>query len=137
MTTTTPQPPPPTPAPAAKVWTRQDVIDLIATSNVAVEKALVKLYERQTAAEQDDQHTHDRNGRGFGSFDAEILSSFASRVIVRAKQGKPAGERLTPGELGVCRKPIGKAGTPRLGKYAGQLLDEIEASGKPVNRKAA
>ena len=43
-------------------------------------RALLRIYEDQTAEEQNAGHTRDHNGVGFSGVDGEILSSFASQV---------------------------------------------------------
>jgi hypothetical protein len=44
-------------------------------------RAVVKLYERQTLAEQSAQTTNEENGVGFTGTDAEFLSSIAEKLI--------------------------------------------------------
>jgi hypothetical protein len=44
-------------------------------------KALVKIYEFQTAEEQENEHTYDHNGVGFTGVDGNILSSFAKQYL--------------------------------------------------------
>lgn len=55
-------------------------------SAVFVERALLALYERQTADEQQIGATSHHNAVGFGGADAEFLSSVAERVIVSRNQ---------------------------------------------------
>ena len=69
--------------------------------------AISALYERQTQAEKDTQHTSELNGRGFNGFDSEILSSFAEQI--------KRGRTLSPKQLAIAFK--------KLPKYAGQLQD--------------
>lgn len=98
-------------------WTREQVQHMLRTSDRAVERALVVLYDRQTPTEQAAGHTSKLNGVGFGANDAEIFTSFAKSVI--------RGRRLTPKQLAVCRGGKGEAG--RIGRYWRQLLEEIVA----------
>ena len=42
--------------------------------------ALLKIFEFQTADEQERETTHDHNGVGFTGIDGEILSSFAKQL---------------------------------------------------------
>ena len=69
-------------------------------------RAIVRLYQFQTRNEQDDKTTAEKNGRGFNSTDAEILSSFAERL----NQGIP----LTDKQLKIAFRA--------LPKYARQLV---------------
>ena len=50
---------------AKKVWTRGEIEDMLRTQNGAVERAMVAIWERQTADEQASQTTNHDNGRGF------------------------------------------------------------------------
>lgn len=94
-------------------------------------KAIVRLFEEQTASERISYATTEKNGRGFNGVDAEILSSFAGQI--------QRGRSLSPKQLAIAYK--------KLPKYAKQLLElantskpEVEAQmdqdpiqSKPVN----
>ena len=88
-----------------RVWTQEEIKQLIMVNDKMVCKSLIKLYERQTASEQMDGSTTERNGAGFNGVDAPILTSFAEFL-------KRAGF-LTPKQIQVCRK--------KLIKYTRQL----------------
>ena len=45
--------------------------------------ALLKIFEFQTADEQERETTHDHNGVGFTGIDGEILSSFAKQLTYK------------------------------------------------------
>lgn len=98
--------------------TREGIIALLATNDRAVERALVVLADRQTSDELAGKTTTKRNGRGFNQFDAPIFTDMALSV--------KRGRRLTPRQLALCRKE-NSHGTPRIAKYAGQLLEEALA----------
>ncbi len=74
----------------AKVWTIEEIKELILTNDKMVAHSVVVLYERQTASEQASHETSERNGEGFNGVDAGILSSFAefykARGYLSAKQ---------------------------------------------------
>ena len=53
----------------------------LATNQAWSRKALLKIYENQTADEQQMETTAYTNGIGFTGVDAQILSSFASQLI--------------------------------------------------------
>lgn len=95
------------------LWTKDRVIALLTVNDLAVERALVALHDKQTASEKDAQVTTVRNGVGFSAFDAEIFSSLAEWVR--------RGRNLTTKQLALCRK-TNKAGKMRIAKYAEQLL---------------
>jgi hypothetical protein len=70
-------------------------------------RALVRLYQQQTAEEQTAESTIDRNGRGFNTADAKLLSSFAQQLL----EGRSLSEKQM------------KIAFARLPKYAAQLLE--------------
>lgn len=94
-------------------WLRQK----LATDPSWAVRALKALYKQQTDAEKQDASTHDENGVGFSGNDAEILSSFASRVIAweeTAPANRLYTSPLSPRQMEVLLK--------RIKRYAGQLL---------------
>ena len=88
-----------------KIWTTNEIKEILNKYDDQVGKALVKLYDRQTAEEKADHETKENNGIGFNGADAPILTSFAEFY-------KKAGF-LTAKQLVVARK--------KIMKYAGQL----------------
>lgn len=66
-----------------KVWTEEDLVRLIQTKDDFVGRCLVKLLERQTQDEEDQETTHEKNGVGFSAYDAEIMTSMAKQVKTR------------------------------------------------------
>lgn len=104
-------------------YTKEDIVKMLETSNYAVERAILAIYARQTADEQATERTHNHNSMGFTAFDAEIFSSFAKRIETSRY---PNGQRLSPGQLGVCRK-LDKNGNMKIAKYARQLLEIANA----------
>lgn len=89
--------------------TIQQAID---SNDRAVLKALVMIFDQQTAAEQSTEQTHELNGVGFSAFDAEILTSFA-------KQYKRKGF-LSPKQMEIARKKI-RGYWKQLAKLSGRL----------------
>jgi hypothetical protein len=103
--------------------TRETVLQAIETSDQSAVNALIKLYARQTADEQQSQATRHDNGVGFNGTDSAFLSSLAEQAIARRadrKAGKiPAHwTDLSPRQMTALRKAIKK--------YAGQLLQIAE-----------
>lgn len=89
-----------------------------AKHRAALSRALLFLYARQTADEQQSAATSHDNGRGFSGIDAGFMSSVAESV-------KRYGN-MTPGQARhIARK---------LAKYTGQLLDLVNA---PATAQAA
>ena len=80
-----------------RVWTEEEVKNLIQTNDKVLYGALKKLYACQTADERAVGQTEENNGVGFNGVDAPILSSMAEflnnrgyltdkqKVIVRKK----------------------------------------------------
>ena len=64
-----------------KVWTEAQIADLIQTNDTVLYRALKKLYNEQTDAEQDMGETKERNGRGFNGIDSKFLSSVSEFLI--------------------------------------------------------
>ena len=89
-----------------KIWTVEEIKELLRTSDKMVTRSVVKLYELQTASEQAAQETHERNGVGFNGVDAPILSSFAEWYKSRGY--------LSTKQIALARK--------KLYKYSGQLV---------------
>lgn len=99
-------------------WTRSAMLDLLDRSPVAVERALLVLYARQTDGERETHTTSESNGQGFGAFDADILTSFAEQVATN-RYNRKEGQRLTEKQLELTRK--------KVRKYVGQLVEVANA----------
>jgi hypothetical protein len=101
---------------------KTDILTLLEQSDIAVERALLALYARQTEDEQFEGRTKEENGQGFNGVDSPIFTSFAQQILA---SHAPAGKRLSQKQLAVCRKRSGSLarGSMRIGKYAGQLLE--------------
>ena len=97
-----------------KFWFDSEIRKLIAENDQMVERAIVKLYECQTADEQTCGETVHSNGVGFNGCDAKLLTSFAQWIL--------SGRHLTPKQMQYAR--------PKLSKYAKQLT-AIANSGLP------
>lgn len=89
----------------SKIWTREEILNLINTNNTMVARSVVKLYDYQTADEQATMDTTHRNGCGFNGIDAPLLSSFA---VFYTERGF-----LSPRQTEIARK--------KLRKYVAQL----------------
>ncbi len=105
----------------SRVWDKEAVQSLIATSDKALARALWLIFQRQTAAEQSALQTIEHNGRGFTGTDAEFLSDVARKL-------PRYNNRMTVRQIAKVR--------PKMKKYWRQLLEEIEATGKSVCKKA-
>lgn len=87
--------------------TRDSIRALLQSNDRAVQRAIVAIYRRQTATEQNAQETLEDNGIGFNAADARILTGYAQMLL--------KGHPLLPAELGEARQ--------RILKYGGQLLE--------------
>lgn len=68
--------------PAKKMWTEEQIANLIQSDDRVLYRALKKLYAEQTADEQNFAQTTYRNGAGFNSVDAKFLTS-ASEFLLK------------------------------------------------------
>ena len=101
--------------------TKTLIVELLQSNDKAVGRALVALYARQTESEKCTEATLNNNGEGFTPADAFIGGSMAKFFADRGY--------LTAKQLEYWRKPNAK-GTPRICKYAGQLLLVAEAKAR-------
>lgn len=74
----------------------------LATDPNWASRAILKLYECQTAAEQCIGNTTENNGIGFNGLDGVILSSFAQQLL--------KGRNLTAKQLAIAHKKLPKYG---------------------------
>ena len=88
------------------MYTKETIRTMLETNDLAVERGVIAIYKRQTDVEKLFMDTESLNGEGFNKMDADILSSFAERMI-------KYGRRLSTKQLAVARK--------RMLKYSGQL----------------
>ena len=86
----------------------------LANNDAWLFRAIVAIFEYQTADEQNAEVTAHDNGVGFNSVDATILSSFAKQIMEHAKGASRFASPLSPKQKEMARK--------RMNKYAGQLL---------------
>ena len=98
---------------------KQYILNLLATNDKAVGRAVAAINKFQTNAEQTCFSTMNDNGVGFTTADARMGTSMAQFF---ARNGY-----LSPLQLAYWRKPNAK-GIPRIAKYAGQLLRIAEAN---------
>ena len=93
--------------------TKESIQTLLATNDKAVYRALIVLFERQTADEQEAESTNHNNGRGFNGRDAKFGTSLAKQVIAWEQGHSTFRNPLSAGQMTAARKMIRK--------YAGQL----------------
>ncbi len=91
-------------------WTKTSIQSLILSNPAALNRAIIKIYERQTAEEQSADQTIEHNGIGFNGVDAEIMSSFAKQLMSRGF--------LSPKQDAIARR--------KMPKYWKQILQLIE-----------
>ena len=106
--------------------TKEAIVKLLATNDKAVARAVAAINTRQTRDEQASENTKYNNGVGFTGADARMGTSMA---LFFQRRGY-----LSPKQIAYWRKP-NKNGTPRIAKYAGQLLEiaaEKAALAKPA-----
>lgn len=96
------------------IWTKEAITKLLETNDKAVARALVVLYERQTAEEQSSDGTFNTNGRGFSQAHAFIGCRMAKFFLERGY--------LTPKQIAYWRKRTPK-GSLKLALYWKQLAE--------------
>jgi len=103
-------------------WTKEMILEKLATDDTWVERALVTLYHRQKQTEQYVKQTVYDNEIGFQPADARYFTIFAEKLL--------RGEHLNASELRYARRPWhrGKRVIPAIAKYRGQILEVIEAA---------
>ena len=89
-------------------WTPQLVKEQIQVSDVAVKKALLRVYSWQTEEEKDSESTFESNRKGFNGVDGPILSSLAEQLTNKGW--------LSPKQITLARK--------RISKYARQIFEQ-------------
>jgi hypothetical protein len=80
------------------MWKKNMIKDLLLFSDVAVMKAILRIYELQTKDEQETNTCHNNNKVGFNGVDAELLSSFAKQIL--------SGRKLSEKQMLYARKKI-------------------------------
>jgi len=95
-------------------WNKDTILALIEKSDTAVCRAVLAIYDRQTADEQATAATADSNGIGFNGADASFGSSLAKQFMERGT--------LSPRQIACARK--------MMRKYAGQLAEIANAKAK-------
>lgn len=94
--------------------TKETIIQLLATNDRAIARALIVLSERQTADELTHRTSNNRNGRGFKQCHAFIGPEMAEKILKH--------QRITPAQANYWRQPDSR-GNMRIAAYAGQLLE--------------
>lgn len=74
------------------MWNKESIQMLLGTNDLAVERAVVAIFKRQTHDEQRDSDTKHDNMRGFRANHAPTLSFFA-RIILKGWNGSPDGRK--------------------------------------------
>lgn len=64
-------------------WTVDEIKELVQTNDKVLYGALKKLYECQTADEQNAGETKEHNGMGFNGIDSKFLSSVSEFLLKR------------------------------------------------------
>jgi hypothetical protein len=102
-----------------KIWDKEAIQDLIDKSAEATARALLIVYDNQTASERAQGQTIEHNGVGFSSRDAEFLTNVAQKY---KQYGRWASER----QLKAVRRCVRR--------YHKQVLEHMLAT-KPEAKK--
>lgn len=101
----------------AQTYTKEFIANKLQTNNEWLWKGVLAIYKKQTDAEQAAGTTREDNGVGFNGADAEILSSFAQRII-NWQNANPIHRINWPCPLSIRQLEVARR---RMVKYAGQL----------------
>jgi hypothetical protein len=82
--------------PSRKVWTEEKIKHLLMTSDIAVDRAIMRLYSHQTHEEQSSGETRARNGIGFSGAHSKSGAYFAKWCL--------SGRRLSGNHLNKARE---------------------------------
>lgn len=96
--------------PVTKKMIVNHVKNQLRTNSAWATKAVVRIYEYQTASEQSANTTNEDNGVGFSGVDANLMSSFAKQIL--------AGRTLSAKQMAIIHRS--------MPKYANQLIRLIE-----------
>jgi len=97
-------------------WNKERIIELLEKNDVAVGRALLRLYQNQTFDERTEKDVKYRNNKGFRPCHARVGAEMAEFFKARGF--------LTPAQARYWRVRD-KQGKMRIGIYATQLLNEI------------
>lgn len=64
-----------------ETWTKEKITALLTTNNLAVERAIVSIYNRQTIDEQSAGETKHSNGMGFSGAHSQLGTYYAKWVL--------------------------------------------------------
>lgn len=113
-------------------YTESFIRHKLATDERWVRRALIRLYQRQTADEKVSQQTRNHNLRGFQPADARWFTRLAEFAI------KYPNRPLSEKQLKLVWRPW--RNEPAICKYAGQILrimqEDAQAQTKPVAQQA-
>jgi hypothetical protein len=98
------------------IWNKAKIQELLAESDQAVIKGLVRIYQRQTEEEKVFKNAIEHNGIGFSGIDSDILAKFAEFYLEKGY--------LSPKQMAITRN--------KMKKYWKQLLQLAESNGKVV-----
>lgn len=90
------------------MWTKEQIVQMLETNDKAVTRAVIAIYNRQTADEKTAQSTLKHNNVGFNGADAPYLSYCAKYAIDR--------------KIYLSGKHLEKS-RARIKKYSSQLLE--------------
>lgn len=109
-------------------WDKQKIVELLASSDKAVGRALLRIYKNQTSDEQSSKDVKYRNNKGFrpchARIGAEMAEFFQTRGFLTAAQAR-------------YWRVHDKQGNMRIGIYATQLLNEVVADHQNTQYKLA
>ncbi len=128
-----------------KIYTRDEINSLLNSSDEAVERAIIRLFERQNEDEQRHATTNTHNNRGFASCDARAGTRFARFLLgmddnnrvryAKKKLSHPTATRIFGRYCKDGESVIGRARRIAL-KHSRQLVEVANSkAAKPAQKQ--
>jgi hypothetical protein len=64
----------------SRKWTKAEIAAMLQNNDIAVERGIVAIFNRQTEPEVDAESTHEKNGIGFSAFHARLGSYYGKWI---------------------------------------------------------
>lgn len=100
----------------AKVWDKEEISNLLKTSDTAIIRGVIAIFNKQTASEKEANATIVHNHVGFSGGDGMIGTFHGNYISKWGIEREYVKEKILP-----YWKQINAKGKMRIEKYAGQL----------------
>jgi len=90
-----------------KIWNKEDIIKILNDDEIALKKAIIALYARQTIDEKLERKAVEENNKGYSKLDTKFFSILAEKIYLK--------KEFSEAELAIAKN--------KIKKYASQLAD--------------